>query len=70
MGTYDTVLKLVLNEDLEKIKEEMFNAYADDFGKNVDPIVAEKFRSKVPKVREEGLRMLHAMIEDKDSPDC
>ena len=35
-----------LKEDLEKIKEDMFNHQVDDLAKTVDPALAEKFKSK------------------------
>jgi hypothetical protein len=38
----------LLKEDLEKIKEDMFNEQVDEFAKTVDPALAEKFRSKDP----------------------
>ncbi len=38
----------LLKEDLEKIKEDMFNEQLDEFAKTVDPPLAEKFRSKDP----------------------
>ena len=36
----------LLKEDLDKIKEYMFNQQLDDFTKTVDPALAEKFRRK------------------------
>ena len=39
----------LLNEDLKKIKEDMFNQQFDDLAKTVNPALAEKFRSKESK---------------------
>lgn len=50
-------MQLVLREDLDKIKEELFNEHLDDLAKT-DYILAGKLRSKDPKAREEGLRYL------------
>lgn len=68
MITHDTAIQLVLREDLDKIKDELFNAHLDDFAKT-DPILAEKLRSKDPKSRQEGMRVLDAMIAELESPD-
>ena len=38
----------LLKEDLEKIKEDMFNEHVDEFAKTLDPALAEKFRGKDP----------------------
>jgi hypothetical protein len=46
---YDNIIHAMnklSKEDLEKIKEDMFNQQLDDFAKTVDPTLAEKFRSK------------------------
>jgi hypothetical protein len=61
-------MKLVLHEDLQKIKEELFNEHVDDFAKSY-PILADKLRSKDPMEREEGMRMLDSPIEELESPD-
>jgi hypothetical protein len=68
MITHDTAMQLVLKEDLQKIKDELFNESADDIAKT-DPVLAEKLRSKDPKAREEGMRVLDALIEELESPD-
>ena len=44
----ETCHELIVNEDLKKIKEDMFNEQLDEFTKTVDPALAEKFRSKDP----------------------
>ena len=46
-NTEHTMHKL-LKEDLEKIKEDMFNEQADEFATTGHPALAEKFRSKDP----------------------
>jgi hypothetical protein len=62
-------MQLVLREDLDKIKEELFNEHLDDLAKT-DYILAGNLRSKDPKAREEGLRILDFRIEELESPDC
>jgi hypothetical protein len=61
-------MKLVLHEDLQKIKEEMFNEHVEDFAKFY-AILAEKLRSKDPKEREEGMRIVDYLIEELESLD-
>ena len=68
MISHDIAMQLVLKEDLQKIKEEMFNEHVDDFAKT-EPLLAEILRSKDPKEREEGMRILDFMIEELESPD-
>jgi len=69
MITHDVAMKLVLQEEnLQKIKEELFNESADDIAKT-DPLLAEKLKSKDPGIRQEGMRMLDIMIEELESPD-
>jgi hypothetical protein len=69
MITHDTAMKLVLQEEnLQKIKEDLLNESADDIAKS-DRLLAEKLRSKDAKVREEGMRVLDAMIAELESPD-
>ena len=46
----------------------MFNEHVDDFAKT-EPLLAEILRSKDPKEREEGMRILDFMIEELESPD-
>lgn len=69
MITHDAAKKLVLqNSGLQKIMEEMFNAHMDEFAKE-DPVLAAKLRSKDPKDREEGMRVLNTTLEELDSCD-
>lgn len=68
MITHDVAMQLVLKEDLHKIKDELFDESPGDIAKT-DPILAEKLRSKDPKSRQEGMRLLDMMIKDMESPD-
>jgi hypothetical protein len=68
MITHNVAMQLVLKEDLQKIKEELFNEHLDDIAKT-DPLLAENLRSKDPKAREEGMRILDMMIQEMESPD-
>jgi hypothetical protein len=45
-GNTEHAMNKLLKEDLEKIKEDMFNEQVDEFAKMVDPALAETFRSK------------------------
>ncbi len=68
MISHDVAMQLVLKEDFQKIKDELFSEATDDIAKT-DPILAGKLRSKDPKAREEGMRVLDAMIAELESPD-
>ena len=68
MITHDNAMQLVLKEDLDKIKDELFNEHVDDIAKT-DPILAENVKSKDENVRESALRVLDMMIEELESPD-
>ena len=66
--SHSVAMQLVLKEDLQKIKDELFNESADDISKTY-PVLVEKLRSKDAKTREEGMRILDFMIEELESPD-
>jgi hypothetical protein len=68
MISHSVAMQIVLKEDLQKIKDELFNESADDIAKT-DPVLAEKLTNKDPKAREEGMRLLDMMIEEMESPD-
>ena len=68
MITHDAAMQLVLKEDLQKIKEDLLNESTDDIAKS-DPLLAGKLKSKDPKTRQEGMRVLDAMIKELESPD-
>ncbi len=46
----------------------MSNAHMDEFAKE-DPVLAAKLRSKDPKDREEGMRVLNTTLEELNSCD-
>ncbi len=62
MITHKDAMRSVIKKDSQKILQELLNEAIDDLGKS-NPILAEGFRSKDEKTREDAQHVLNAMME-------
>jgi hypothetical protein len=64
--THDDAMQLVLQEDKQKILDDMLNARLNDLNKE-NPLLADAFKNEG--TREDAIRVLQSMIEDLESFD-